>query len=102
MMKMTLRVSLFFLLASVCAAQQMKTEAFDHDPGWDGHNNRIAQERPAVTVHQDFGYDAAAHAIGGHISDASETAYYAKVIPEATFDTPLKASGTLAVADGTA
>src|SRR5881409_74924 len=100
MMLSGMLLTLLFSGACVCAAE--KTENFDKDPGWDGHNNRIAQERQPVTVRQDFGYDAAAHAIGGHISDASEPAYYAKVIPDATFDTPLKASGTVAMANGNA
>jgi hypothetical protein len=33
----------------------LKTESFDQDPGWEGHNNRIVPER-APTVTQDFGY----------------------------------------------
>jgi hypothetical protein len=77
-------------------------ERFDRDPGWDGHNNRAAS--PAVrAIRQDFGYSRTTHAggrpgeIGGFLSPAAESAYYAKVIPAATLDDELTASGTLAM-----
>ncbi|MBI3722065.1 MAG: hypothetical protein HY248_05880 [Fimbriimonas ginsengisoli] len=33
----------------------LKTETFDRDPGWEGHNNRITPKR-VFMVKQDFGY----------------------------------------------
>ena len=33
----------------------MKTESFDRDPGWEGHNNRIVPKK-YPTIVQDFGY----------------------------------------------
>src|SRR5437016_8202150 len=33
----------------------LKTESFDKDPGWEGHNNRVVPQR-LPTVVQDFGY----------------------------------------------
>ena len=95
---------LISLLSDVqCFAQtmNMKTERFGSDPGWDGHNNR-SQTPPAVQITQDFGYSSeSSHAagsdgeIGGSITPAGEPAYYAKVIPVATLDDTLTASGTL-------
>ena len=85
-----------------------KTETFDRDPGWDHSNNRPADlaDQP-VSVRQDFGFSPTRHAggkspgeIGGLVQAAAEPAWYAKVIPDATLDQPLTASGTLAVADG--
>jgi len=89
-------------------ADRMKTETFDRDPGWDHANNRPADrgDQP-VTIRQDFGFSAGtAHAggkpgeIGGFLTAAAEPAYYAKVMPERTFDQPLSASGTISLADG--
>ncbi|WP_428937935.1 hypothetical protein [Fontivita pretiosa] len=86
------------------AAARTKTETFDRDPKWDGHNNRPTVE--PRTVRQDFGYSRTSHAggkpgeIGGFISPAGEPAYYALPIPTATFDTKLSASGTFACPDG--
>src|SRR5260221_6655242 len=63
----------------------LKSERFDKDPGWEGHNNHIVPERLA-TVAQDFGYsqtDFAGKApgeLGGRITRASEPAYYADKI----------------------
>jgi lysophospholipase L1-like esterase len=34
-----------------------KTESFDRDPAWEGHNNRIVPEMPLI-VTQDFGHSA--------------------------------------------
>ena len=85
-----------------------KTETFDRDPGWDRSNNRPADrgDQP-VTVRQDFGFSPTNHAggkapgeMGGFVHAAAEPAWYGKVIPEVSFDRPLTASGTLAVADG--
>src|SRR5262245_3013780 len=74
-----------------------RTERFDKDPGWEGHNNRATELQPRK-VRQDFGYSASAHAggkpgeLGGWITPAAEPAYYAKKLPVKTFDDPLTAS----------
>jgi hypothetical protein len=84
------------------SAAEDRVERFDRDPGWDGQNNRAASPAPRV-IRQDFGYSRTAHLggkpgeIGGFVSPAAEPAYYAKVIPVATLDNPLAASGTLAM-----
>lgn len=81
-----------------------RTETFDRNPNWDGHNNRSNNRKP-VKVVQDFGYSATAHAggkpgeIGGVISPDDTAAYYAKVIPEHTLDDVLAASGKLNVVE---
>ena len=86
------------------AQGKVKTETFDRDPGWDGHNNRPSA--PPATVRQDFGFTHSQYAggetgeIGGFISPAGEPAYYAKIIPTASFKDKLSASGTLACPDG--
>jgi hypothetical protein len=91
-------VTLLALLPVSVFAEE-RTERFDKDPGWDGHNNRAAAPR---TVTQDFGYSKTNHTgsgpgeIGGFLSSAAEPAYYARKLPERTFDDPLTASGTLA------
>jgi hypothetical protein len=79
-----------------------RTERFDRDPGWDGHNNRADAPEPRVVRH-DFGYSRTPHAggepgeVGGFLSQAAEPAYYAKSIPAASFHDVLTASGTLAL-----
>src|SRR6478735_2088960 len=53
----------------------LKTESFDKDPGWEGHNNRIVPQR-VPTVTQDFGYSKTNFAgqgageLGGHVTRA--------------------------------
>jgi hypothetical protein len=82
----------------------LKTERFDKDPGWEGHNNRV---RPEVvkTVHQGFGYRTTNFAgkekgeIGGTIWRSATTAYYAAEIPARTLNDRLSASGTFALTD---
>jgi len=92
------------ILIATGATALEKTESFDHDPNWDGHNNRPTAA-PA-TVRQDFGFSSTSHAggksgeLGGFITPAGEPAYYAKVIPTATFDDKLSASGKVACPDG--
>ncbi|HEY7156558.1 MAG TPA: hypothetical protein VH575_21500 [Gemmataceae bacterium] len=84
----------------------LKTEHFDRDPGWEGHNNRIVPER-VPTVTQDFGYSKthfagqAAGEMGGHVTRASEPAYYADKIDPKTLDDKLSASGTFALTKST-
>src|SRR6516162_8715972 len=87
---------------------QMKTESFDHDPGWLGVNNRAARMREPVSVRQDFGFSVATgHAggkspgeIGGFISPAGEIAFYGKVIDPTNLDRPLAAAGTMNIGQG--
>jgi hypothetical protein len=80
----------------------LKTESFDKDPAWEGHNNRIVPQR-VPTVMQDFGYSKthfagkSAGELGGHITRASEPAYYADKIGSVTLDEKLSASGTFAL-----
>src|SRR5216110_630360 len=81
-----------------------RTENFDRDPKWDGHNNRAEKPEPR-TIRQDFGFSPTAHAggtageIGGLITPSAEPAYYARKIPQKTFADALSASGTLACTD---
>lgn len=83
------------------AAAEERTERFDRDPNWDGHNHRATEPAPR-NLRQDFGYSRTAHAggrpgeIGGFITPAAEPAYYAAQIAPSTFEQPLTASGTLA------
>lgn len=86
-------------------AAELRVERFDRDPGWDAHNSRATT--PEVrTVKQDFGYSAVARAggnagaMGGFISPAAEAAYYARKIPEQTFEDSLSASGRLVCGEG--
>ena len=78
-----------------------RTQNFDSDPGWDGHNNRATRPEPRQ-IRQDFGYSRTSHAggasgeMGGFISSVAEPAYYAKEIPTQTFNDSLSASGKLA------
>src|SRR5262245_15712096 len=88
------------LLSGMIAAGGERTQSFDRDPHWDGHNNR--SQEPARTVRQDFGYSAAtknaggaAGEIGGFITAAAEPAYYARKIGPKAFKTPFSASGRL-------
>lgn len=80
----------------------LKTESFDKDPGWEGHNNRIIPER-APTVTQDFGYSKTNFAgkatgeLGGQVMRASEPAYCADKIGPVTLDEKISASGTFAL-----
>lgn len=80
----------------------LKTEAFDRDPGWEAHNNRVVPEK-FPTVVQDFGYrktnvaGKAAGEMGGQVWRASEPAYYADRIAPKTLDDRLSAAGTFAL-----
>jgi hypothetical protein len=86
-------------LAAPALAEE-RTQHFDKDPGWEGINNR-ANVPAKRTVKQDFGYSKTAHAggeageIGGFITSAAETAYYAKKIGPKTFNDALSAAGKL-------
>ena len=84
------------------ANSRLKTESFDHDPGWESFNNRIVPKKQKTVV-QDFGYSKTTHAaktpgeIGGQITRAAEPASYAANIGSKTLDDKLSASGTFAV-----
>ncbi len=57
-------LSAALLLCCVCGLlpAEERTQTFDADPGWEGHNNRI--QEPGRTIKQDFGYSRTAHAGG--------------------------------------
>jgi hypothetical protein len=80
----------------------LKSERFDKDPGWEGHNNRIVPER-LPEVKQDFGYSktnfagGAAGELGGRVTRASAPAYYADKIGPVTLDQKISASGSFAL-----
>ena len=85
------------------AGSVIRTEHFDKDPGWEGHNNRITTKKP-VPVKQDFGYSATNHAgksageMGGAIQRSTKPASYsAALTPAKTLDDKLTASGTFAI-----
>jgi hypothetical protein len=91
----------WLLLAGLsCVFAEERTQNFDRDPGWEGHNNRATSPAPR-TIRQDFGYSNTSHAggtageMGGFISPAAEPGYYAKKLPAKTFEDSLSASGTL-------
>jgi WD40 repeat protein len=89
---------------SRCILAAERSETFDKDPGWDEHNNRSKSPEPQK-IRQDFGYSATSHAggavsgeMGGFIQPAAEPAYYAKTIPQRTFNDALSASGKVVCA----
>jgi WD40 repeat protein len=108
-MKTRVLVSLVVLLGALCgegiitvAAERM--ERFGKDPSWDGHNNRAITPEPR-SIQQDFGYSVTSHAGGavpgeggGFITPSGEPAYYARKIPELTFNDSFRASGKLVCA----
>ncbi|MFA6564232.1 MAG: hypothetical protein WCV00_20185 [Verrucomicrobiia bacterium] len=82
---------------------RLKTERFDRDPGWEGHNNRVAPKK-VLMVKQDFGYSAtqfagkAAGEMGGRIQRSTRPASYAAPLaPAKTLDDRLTASGSFAI-----
>jgi hypothetical protein len=84
-------------------SQTLKTEHFDRDPAWEGHNNRITPKN-VLMVKQDFGYSATRHAgkgageMGGRIQrSATPASYAAPLAPAKTLDDRLSASGSFAV-----
>src|SRR5579871_6662056 len=91
-------------LAGICilaaipsfATAEERTQRFDRDPGWEGHNNRSTTPAPRE-IRQDFGFSNTSHAggkpgeIGGFITPAAEPAYYAKRIEARTFEDTLTA-----------
>src|SRR5437016_2954046 len=91
-----------WIASGVCTGAE-RSENFDKDPNWDGHNNRAVSVEPRK-IRQAFGYSATSHCgglpgeMGGFITAAAEPAYYAKEIPTRTFNEPLSASGKLVCA----
>lgn len=80
----------------------LKTEHFDGDPGWEGHDNLI-EPQLVKKVEQKFGYSATNFAgkekgeIGGTIWRSPTQASYAAKIPGKTLNDKLSASGTFAL-----
>ncbi len=99
-----LPIPLIAVAAASALAQggPLRTQAFDRDPGWDGHYNRSART-DSRTVKQDFGWSPTRHAggvggeIGGLVTPAAEPARYALPINYLTFEDGLVASGRIAV-----
>src|SRR5687768_10566574 len=101
MFRFLIPTSIAIVLAASTSGEE-RTQNFDRDPGWDGRNNRAKTPEPRE-VRQDFGYSATTHCggsspgeIGGFITPAAESAYYAKQIPTVNFNNRLSASGKLA------
>lgn len=95
-------LALFAVLDSP-AQTALKTEHFDRDPGWEGHNNRVVPKKVQM-VKQDFGYSATNHAgkgageMGGTIQRSTKPAIYAAALsPAKTLEDKLSASGTFAI-----
>ena len=99
-----LSATLALLLPAESPAQTvLKTEHFDRDPGWEGHNNRVVPKKVQM-VKQDFGYSATNHAgqgageLGGTIQRSTKPAIYAAALsPAKTLDDKLSASGSFAI-----
>jgi hypothetical protein len=107
-----------FILAAVSAmvvvfrgadpAQTTRTQHFDRDPQWDGHNNRLGAERQPVTIAQAFGYSTTRRAggrrageIGGLVTPAAEPALYATTVDGGlSFEKPFHAAGKLSIPRG--
>lgn len=106
---MNTRTAAICLLACVSAAvtrAELRTQAFDADPNWEGVNNRIIPAKyPTVT--QDFGFANSEHAgkgrgeMGGLVTRASAPAFYAVNVGRKTLDDRLSASGTFALMQST-
>jgi len=78
-------------ISSHAADVFLKSESFDHDPGWEGFNNHV-QPKKVPTVRQDYGYQAGE--IGGRVTRSARCTYYADKIPVKALDNKLSASGT--------
>jgi hypothetical protein len=80
----------------------VKSERFDKDPNWEGHNNRLLP-RVVPTITQDFGYSATNIAsrikgeAGGKVVRCSTPTYYAARVAGKTLNDKLTASGTFAL-----
>jgi len=104
-MKNALRWTISLCMLGGLAFAEQRRESFDRDPEWDGLNNRPA-ENTLRKVAQDFGFSATDHhgngagEVGGTITPDGVAAYYAKPIPQLTYDDSFSASGTVIVAKG--
>jgi hypothetical protein len=93
---------LFAGMPCLLQAAELKSESFDRDPGWEGHNNHIVPKN-VLKVTQDFGFSAtniagkAAGEIGGRIQRSTTPASYAAEIPVKTLDDKFSASGSFAI-----
>lgn len=87
---------------TVSAADALKTERFDRDPGWDVQCNRIVPKKFPV-VKQDFGYSATNFAgagageVGGKITRTTRPASYAAKLSPKTLDDRLSTAGSFAI-----
>jgi hypothetical protein len=84
----------FAAAITASAAAGERVERFDADPKWEARNNRAAEPRPRA-IRQDFGHDASRKAVGGLITPAAESAFYAKRLDKKTLDDPLTVSGRI-------
>jgi hypothetical protein len=84
-----------------CDLVQLRA-SFDTNPGWEAVNNRVVATGGPV-IRQEFGWSRTAHTgapgeIGGTVWRSRTPAYYAqKLDPPLTMETPLSASGKIAV-----
>ena len=92
----------WFALAAISTMAQLhaadvflKSESFDHDPGWEGFNNRV-QPKKVPMVKQDYGHKQGE--IGGQITRSARSTYYADKISAKTLNDRLSASGTFRLA----
>ena len=97
-------LAIFGLTFCLVATAEQRTERFDRDPNWDGHNNRSAL--PLRIATQDFGYSPDTNylgnepgEVGGTIQGAGDPAWYAKPIPVLTLDDEMEASGIIRLSD---
>src|SRR3954470_11022903 len=93
--------------AAESSGSSTKRESFDHDPGWEGYNNRVTPKR-SRTVAQDFGFSTtnvagvASGEMGGKIWRAAKPAFYADKTETKTLQDHLTASGSFALTKTTA
>src|SRR3989442_8678451 len=96
-MKFIARAVAMLSIACRVSTAAERSENFDINPKWDGHNNRAISPEPRK-IRQDFGYSATSHCggapgeIGGFITPAAGAAHYAKKNPTPTFNQPLRPS----------
>lgn len=96
------------IISTVVADEPAKTvlrsQSFDKDPGWEGHNNDLVPKVNKV-VRQNFGYQTTNVAgkspgeIGGTLWRSPNRTYYASSIPTRTLNDAMSASGTFALTD---
>jgi len=103
-----LAASLALIAAELQPQTVLKTEHFDRDPGWDGHNNRVKVEKPNSVI-QDFGYSQtnraggkAAGEFGGRVQRCNTSAFYGMRLDQPkTLDSKLRCSGSFALTQST-